>query len=73
MCAARNNRADVVDFLVDTLENIKLEAIDYEGQTSLHHAAQAGHYQIVQKLLKLGANPNATNNVSVIYKFFINK
>ncbi|XP_024085690.1 ankyrin repeat and death domain-containing protein 1A-like, partial [Cimex lectularius] len=61
MCAARNNRVDVVEYLISKLDNFDLEDVDFEGNTSLHQASLGGHYQIVKKLLGLGANPNAVN------------
>lgn len=50
MCATKNIR--VVKFLLDTLENIDLEATDIEEKTALHHAAQGGHLQTVTKLVQ---------------------
>lgn len=69
MCAARNNREEVVDFLLETLENIDLETVDHEGQTCLHQAAAEGHEKIVSKLLSLSANPNPVDKVSLTYMF----
>ncbi|KAL1117602.1 hypothetical protein AAG570_003917 [Ranatra chinensis] len=63
MCAVRNNCVEVVDLLVETLERLDLTARDVEGNGALHHAASAGHAAIVDKLLSLGADPNATNKL----------
>jgi ankyrin repeat protein len=63
MCAARNNRSEVVDFLLDTLEDIKVDAVDLEQQTALYHAALGGHAGIVRRLVEVGAKPDARNKV----------
>jgi ankyrin repeat protein len=63
MCAARNNRSDVVDFLLDTLEDIKVDAVDLELQTALFHAALGGHAGIVQRLAEAGAKTDVRNKV----------
>ncbi|XP_075210375.1 uncharacterized protein LOC142317714 [Lycorma delicatula] len=54
MCATKNIR--VVKFLLDTLENIDLEATDIEEKTALHHASQGGHLQTVTKLVQFKAD-----------------
>lgn len=61
MCAARNNRLSVIQFLMDTLEHIDVDIIDCEGQTALHHAAIAGHREIVARLVQIGANTRTAN------------
>jgi ankyrin repeat protein len=63
MCAARNNRSEVVDFLLDTLEDIKVDAVDLEQQTALYHAALGGHAGIVRRLVEAGAKTDARNKV----------
>jgi ankyrin repeat protein len=63
MCAARNNRSDVVDFLLDTLEDIKVDAVDLEQQTALFHAALGGHTGIVRRLVEAGAKTDVRNKV----------
>jgi ankyrin repeat protein len=64
MCAARNNRIEVVDFLIDTLEDTRADAVDVDGQTALFHAAMGGHVTIVKRLIDLGANLDKRNKVS---------
>lgn len=66
MCAARNNRSDVVDFLLDTLEDIKVDAVDLEHQTALYHAALGGHAGIVRRLVEAGAKTETRNKVNAI-------
>lgn len=63
MCAARNNRIEVVDFLIDTLEDTRVDAVDIDGQTALFHAAMGGHVGIVKRLIELGANLDKRNKV----------
>lgn len=70
MCAAKNNRIDVVDFLLDTLEDLRLDAIDIEGQTAVFHAAMGGHSFIVKKLIEMGALLDKRNKVSCfVYRY----
>lgn len=64
ICAAKNDRVDVVDFLLDTLEDVRLDAVDVDGQTALFHAAMGGHYQVVKRLVEAGASPDKRNKVS---------
>ncbi|KAJ8914197.1 hypothetical protein NQ315_015970 [Exocentrus adspersus] len=64
MCAARNNRGEVVDFLLDTLEDVKVDAIDADGQTALFHAALFGHAAIVRRLIEIGALLDKKNKES---------
>lgn len=63
MCAARNNRSEVVDFLLDTLEDIKVDALDHEQQTALYHAALGGHIGIARRLVEAGAKTETRNKV----------
>jgi ankyrin repeat protein len=63
MCAARNNRSEVVDFLLDTLEDIKVDAMDLEQQTALYHAALGGHAGIVRRLVEAEAKTETRNKV----------
>lgn len=63
MCAARNNRLEVVNFLLDNLDRVDLDAVDIDHQTALHHAALGGHIEIVQKLVHVGANPTTVDKV----------
>lgn len=63
MCAARNNRIEVVDFLIDTLEDTRVDSIDIDGQTALFHAAMGGHVTVVKRLIELDANLDKRNKV----------
>lgn len=64
MCAAKNNRLEVVNFLLDNLDSVDMNAVDVDQQTALHHAAIGGHIEIVQKLVHLGSNPTAVDKVN---------
>ncbi|XP_044756655.1 ankyrin repeat and death domain-containing protein 1A-like isoform X2 [Coccinella septempunctata] len=64
MCAARNNRIEVIDFLLDSLEDLKINAVDNEGQTALFHAALGGHTIVVQRLIDRGAIIDTKNKDS---------
>ncbi|KAF4531600.1 hypothetical protein B566_EDAN010066 [Ephemera danica] len=55
MCAARNNRLDVVNFLLETLEELQVDVTDSEQQTGLFHAAIGGHHDVVRRLIEAGA------------------
>lgn len=65
MCAARNNRLSVVNFLLDTIDDVGLDAVDTDHQTALHHAAIAGHTHVVRRLVHAGANTSTTNKVRI--------
>lgn len=67
MCAARNNRLSVVNFLLDTIEDVGLDAFDTDHQTALHHAAIAGHTHVVRRLVHAGANTSTTNKVKIVF------
>ncbi|XP_049820265.1 ankyrin repeat and death domain-containing protein 1A-like isoform X2 [Aethina tumida] len=64
MCAARNNRVDVVNFLLDMLEDVRVDAVDIDGQTALFHAAIGGHKSVVKRLIEVGASPDKRNKES---------
>lgn len=66
MCAAKNNRLDVVEFLLDTLEDVKVDAVDNEGQTALFHAAMGGHAAVAMRLVEAGATIDKRNKVTNI-------
>jgi ankyrin repeat protein len=50
------------------LANEPIEAVDAEGRTPLHRAAEAGHGEVVYLLLKNGANQHAKDNAGSIPK-----
>ncbi|XP_068082539.1 ankyrin repeat and death domain-containing protein 1A-like [Anabrus simplex] len=61
MCAARNNQLEVLNFLLDTLEDINLDATDADHQTALFHAAHAGHTDVVKRLIQARAKIDVRN------------
>lgn len=63
ICAAKNDRIAVVDFLLDTLEDVRLDAVDLDGQTALFHAAMGGHYMVVRRLIEAGASVDKRSKV----------
>lgn len=66
IAAAENNRIDIVRFLLQLNETSKgavdLEIRDLHGDSALIRAAREGHTQIVELLLKAGADPDGTNH-----------
>lgn len=70
MCAARNNRVDVVNFLLDMLEDVRVDAVDIDGQTALFHAAIGGHKSVVKRLIEVGASPDKRNKVINLFGHF---
>ncbi|XP_059487078.1 ankyrin repeat and death domain-containing protein 1A-like isoform X2 [Neocloeon triangulifer] len=61
MCAVHNNRLDVVNFLLETVEDIEIDVEDLEQQTALFHAAHNGHHDVVKRLIEAGARYNLKN------------
>ena len=58
--AAKENRPDIIEFLVNTGCDINAE--DDEGQTPLHKAAMFGNVESVKLLLEKGADANKVDN-----------
>ncbi|KAG0424437.1 hypothetical protein HPB47_028374 [Ixodes persulcatus] len=57
-CAAQNNHHEVLAFMLDSTETVKVNAVDKNGQTALHLAAINNCMEIVEKLLQHRADPN---------------
>ncbi|XP_013409552.1 ankyrin repeat and death domain-containing protein 1A isoform X1 [Lingula anatina] len=51
-CAAQNNKADIVKFIVESLENFNVNEVEKDGRTALHLAAEKGHLTVVDKLIE---------------------
>ena len=58
--AAKENRPDIIKFLVNSGCDINVE--DDEGQTALHKAAMFGNVESMHLLLEKGADPNNIDN-----------
>jgi ankyrin repeat protein len=56
--ASESGDAKVVELLL-TYPHIEVDSANKKGQTPLWVAIQNGHWEIAEKLLKTGANPNA--------------
>ncbi|XP_070176862.1 ankyrin repeat and death domain-containing protein 1A-like isoform X1 [Littorina saxatilis] len=55
-CAATNNHLDIINFVFESLEPDNVNAAEKNNErTALHLAAEAGHLQVVDKLLSKGA------------------
>lgn len=70
MCAAKNNRLDVVDYLLETLEDVRIDALDLEGQSALFHASMGGHFLVVRRLVEAGSTADKRNKVSHFFLSF---
>jgi FOG: Ankyrin repeat len=57
--------ADLDGVLKLISENVELNELDNFGQSSLHWAVFGGYYEIVEALLKAGANPNIISDDKV--------
>jgi glutaminase len=58
--ASEGDIKEVAKFVSDHPE-LDLSSSDYDGRTALHLAAQEGHYDVVEYLIKKGANIHATD------------
>lgn len=65
MCAARNNRLSVVNFLLDSLEHVDVDELDGDRQSALHHAALAGHREVTARIVQAGASTRLLNKVGI--------
>lgn len=66
MCAAQSNKSSVVNFLLETLEEVDVNAVDLSGQSALYLAAANGFAQIVKRLIEFGASHDLRNKVRTI-------
>jgi ankyrin repeat protein len=65
--AAANSQVDMCFWLLYRAST-DINEFDHRGCTPLHHAAAAGHIQLVQLLLSYGANPHLENSVARGYR-----
>ena len=61
MGAAENGHSEVVGALLGW--GVDIHAVDNEGQSALHLAAQHGHLEVCQRLIKAKASPEAENTL----------
>ncbi|MBV9576036.1 MAG: ankyrin repeat domain-containing protein, partial [Gammaproteobacteria bacterium] len=59
--AARNNELEVLKYLLDHEKNINLNYQKNDGWTLLHIAVSNGYFNMVEELLKRGADPHLLN------------
>ena len=50
MCGARGSSVAVVEYLAEAVETLRIDATDCTGATALHHAAVAGHRDVITAL-----------------------
>ena len=63
-----NYDLEVISFLIS--KNCNIDAKDIKGKTALHHACQLGNHEVVECLIKAGADPHImdeSNNIPVMY------
>jgi ankyrin repeat protein len=63
LIAAKAGREDLVELLADFKAD--LDAGNAQGMTALHQASQEGHLAVVQVLLKVGADVEVKDQVSL--------
>ena len=63
LIAAKAGREDLVELIAGFKSDVN--AGDASGRTALHGASEAGHLAVVQFLVKVGANVEAKNKVSL--------
>lgn len=75
--AAANNHEDIVLYILDHLKSVKApEAINCqneEGNTPLHWAAVNGNTNIVEILIRSGANPDVCLQFQILLLILILK
>ncbi|GAM29126.1 hypothetical protein SAMD00019534_123020, partial [Acytostelium subglobosum LB1] len=60
--SARSGNCEDIAQLVK-LKSVPLDTPDHLGNTALHYAATAGHADVIEILIKVGANVNCQNKV----------
>ncbi|XP_060062502.1 ankyrin repeat and death domain-containing protein 1A-like [Ylistrum balloti] len=58
-CASQNNNVNVINFVLESLENVNVNEMEKVGErTALHLAAEAGHLETVMRLIDMQADVN---------------
>ncbi|XP_023215354.1 ankyrin repeat and death domain-containing protein 1A-like [Centruroides sculpturatus] len=55
-CGTQNSNVEIVNFLIESVENIQVNTVDKNGQTALHIAAMNNCMEITEKLIQAGAD-----------------
>lgn len=74
MCASRGNSVGVVEYLTEAVESLSVDATDCTGATALHHAAVAGHRDVILSLARIPEiELDAKDKVSLLFIHFMNR
>uniref|UniRef100_A0AAQ4QMH3 Death domain-containing protein n=1 Tax=Gasterosteus aculeatus aculeatus TaxID=481459 RepID=A0AAQ4QMH3_GASAC len=53
-CAAQRGHIRVLEFIMEDLEDVRLDRLDKSGKTALHLAAESGRLEVVEFLIGMG-------------------
>ncbi|XP_062418062.1 ankyrin repeat and death domain-containing protein 1A isoform X2 [Pungitius pungitius] len=53
-CAAQRGHIRVLEFIMEDLEDVRLDRLDKSGKTALHLAAESGRFEVVEFLIGMG-------------------
>lgn len=56
---------EVINYLLETLEDVTVDEVDIENQTALYHASAGGHLEAVKRLVDVGGDTNARDKVII--------
>ncbi|KAG1707506.1 Ankyrin repeat and death domain-containing protein 1A [Nymphon striatum] len=57
-CVAQNNKLEILEFILDSLEGVKINSKNKSKQTPLHVAVKAGHFHFVNRLIQAKCDVN---------------
>uniref|UniRef100_A0A8D3B082 Death domain-containing protein n=1 Tax=Scophthalmus maximus TaxID=52904 RepID=A0A8D3B082_SCOMX len=55
-CAAQRGHTRVLEFIMEDLEDVRLDRVDKSGKTALHLAAEHGQLEVVEYLIGMGCS-----------------